>query len=180
MTQAPSMQKLLETARQVAPTDCNIVLLGESGTGKELFSRYIHLHSLRAEGPFFAINCGAFTEELLSNELFGHEKGAFTGATAGKKGLIEMASKGTLFLDEITEMPSSMQVKLLRVIQEKEVLRVGATEPVTVDVRFIAATNRDIHDAIKSGNFRQDLYFRLNVVSLHIPLCQREGTTYRC
>ncbi|MEK6653133.1 MAG: sigma-54 dependent transcriptional regulator [Nitrospirota bacterium] len=169
MTQAPSMQKLLETARQVAPTDCNIVLLGESGTGKELFSRYIHLHSLRAEGPFFAINCGAFTEELLSNELFGHEKGAFTGATAGKKGLIEMASKGTLFLDEITEMPSSMQVKLLRVIQEKEVLRVGATEPVTVDVRFIAATNRDIHDAIKSGNFRQDLYFRLNVVSLHIP-----------
>ncbi len=169
MTQAPSMQKLLETARQVAPTDCNIVLSGESGTGKELFSRYIHLHSLRAEGPFFAINCGAFTEELLSNELFGHEKGAFTGATAGKKGLIEMASKGTLFLDEITEMPSSMQVKLLRVIQEKEVLRVGATEPVTVDVRFIAATNRDIHDAIKTGNFRQDLYFRLNVVSLHIP-----------
>ncbi|MBI5204062.1 MAG: sigma-54-dependent Fis family transcriptional regulator [Nitrospirae bacterium] len=169
MTQDPSMQKLLETARQVAPTDCNIVLSGESGTGKELFSRYIHLHSLRAEGPFFAINCGAFTEELLSNELFGHEKGAFTGATAGKKGLIEMASKGTLFLDEITEMPSSMQVKLLRVIQEKEVLRVGATEPVTVDVRFIAATNRDIHDAIKNGNFRQDLYFRLNVVSLHIP-----------
>lgn len=169
MTQDPSMQKLLETARQVAPTDCNIVLSGESGTGKELFSRYIHLHSLRAEGPFFAINCGAFTEELLSNELFGHEKGAFTGATAGKKGLIEMASKGTLFLDEITEMPSSMQVKLLRVIQEKEVLRVGATEPVTVDVRFIAATNRDIHDAIKTGNFRQDLYFRLNVVSLHIP-----------
>lgn len=169
MTQAPSMQKLLETARQVAPTDCNIVLSGESGTGKELFSRYIHLHSLRAEGPFFAINCGAFTEELLSNELFGHEKGAFTGATAGKKGLIEMASKGTLFLDEITEMPSSMQVKLLRVIQEKEMLRLGATEPVKVDVRFIAATNRDIHDAIKNGDFRQDLFFRLNVVSLHIP-----------
>ena len=169
MTQDPSMQKLLETARQVAPTDCNIVLSGESGTGKELFSRYIHLHSLRAEGPFFAINCGAFTEELLSNELFGHEKGAFTGATAGKKGLIEMASKGTLFLDEITEMPSSMQVKLLRVIQEKEMLRLGATEPVRVDVRFIAATNRDIHDAIKNGDFRQDLFFRLNVVSLHIP-----------
>jgi len=169
MTQDPAMQRLLETARQVAPTDCNIVLTGESGTGKELFSRYIHFHSARAEGPFFAINCGAFTEELLSNELFGHEKGAFTGATAGKKGLIEMASKGTLFLDEITEMPPSMQVKLLRVIQEKEVLRVGATETVKVDVRFIAATNRDIYDAIKSGNFRQDLYFRLNVVAIHIP-----------
>ncbi|TAL24177.1 MAG: sigma-54-dependent Fis family transcriptional regulator [Nitrospirae bacterium] len=169
MTQDPSMHRLLETARQVAPTDCNVVLTGESGTGKEMFSRYIHYHSARAEGPFFAINCGAFTEELLSNEIFGHEKGAFTGATALKKGLIEMASKGTLFLDEITEMPSSMQVKLLRVIQEKEMLRLGATEPVKVDVRFIAATNRDIHDAIKNGDFRQDLFFRLNVVSLHIP-----------
>jgi len=169
MTQDSSMQRLLETSRQIAPTDCNVVLTGESGTGKELFSRYIHFHSTRAEGPFFAINCGAFTEDLLSNELFGHEKGAFTGANTMKKGLIEMASGGTLFLDEITEMPPSMQVKLLRVIQEKEVLRLGATEPLKVDVRFIAATNRDIHDAIKNGNFRQDLYFRLNVVALHIP-----------
>ncbi len=169
ITQDANMQGLLDTARQIAPTDCNIVLTGESGTGKELFARYIHFMSKRAEGPFFAINCGAFTEELLSNELFGHEKGAFTGATAMKKGLIEMASGGTLFLDEITEMPPSMQVKLLRVIQEKEVLRVGGTEPVKVDVRFIAATNRNIQDAIKDGHFRQDLYFRLNVVSLHIP-----------
>ncbi len=120
-------------------------------------------------GPFFAINCGAFTEELLSNELFGHEKGAFTGALAMKKGLFEMASGGTLFLDEITEMPPSMQVKLLRVIQEREMLRVGGTEPVKVDVRFVAATNRNIQDAIKEGAFRQDLYFRLNVVSLRIP-----------
>jgi DNA-binding NtrC family response regulator len=169
ITQDPNMQRLLDTAKQIAPTDCNVLLSGESGTGKELFARYIHFASARAEGPFFAINCGAFTEELLSNELFGHEKGAFTGATAVKRGLIEMASKGTLFLDEITEMPPSMQVKLLRVIQEKEVLRVGGTEPLNVDVRFIAATNRDIHDAMKNGRFRQDLYFRLNVVSLHMP-----------
>jgi DNA-binding NtrC family response regulator len=169
ITQDAQMHKLLETAQQIAPTDCNILVTGESGTGKELLSRYIHINSIRADGPFFAINCGAFTEELLSNELFGHEKGAFTGALTMKKGLIEMASKGTLFLDEITEMPSSMQVKLLRVIQEKELLRVGGTEAVKVDVRFIAATNRDIHDTMKSGRFRQDLYFRLNVVSLHIP-----------
>lgn len=169
ITQDSRMQMLLDTAKQIAPTDCNILISGESGTGKELFARYIHFNSNRSEGPFFAINCGAFTEELLSNELFGHEKGAFTGATTMKKGLIEMASEGTLFLDEITEMPPSMQVKLLRVIQEREVLRLGATKPSKVDVRFIAATNRDIQDAIKSGHFRQDLYFRLNVVSFHIP-----------
>ncbi len=169
ITQDAHLQRLLETALQVAPTDCNILVTGESGTGKELLARYTHINSSRADGPFFAINCGAFTEELLSNELFGHEKGAFTGALNMKKGLIEMASKGTLFLDEITEMPSSMQVKLLRVIQEKELLRVGGTEPVKVNVRFIAATNRDIHDSMKNGQFRQDLFFRLNVVSLHIP-----------
>ncbi|MGE5807911.1 MAG: sigma-54-dependent transcriptional regulator [Nitrospirota bacterium] len=169
ITQDPSMQKLLETARQIAPTDCNVLVTGESGTGKELFARFIHLNSKRAQGPFFAINCGAFNEELLSNELFGHEKGAFTGANNVKKGLIEMASGGTLFMDEVTEMPASMQVKLLRVIQEKEVLRVGGTESIKVDVRFVAATNRDIHDSMKTGSFRQDLYFRLNVVSLRIP-----------
>ena len=169
ITQDTGMVRLLDTAKQIAPTDCNVLLTGESGTGKEVFAKYIHLNSSRAEGPFFAINCGAFTEELLSNELFGHEKGAFTGAVTTKKGLVEMASNGTLFLDEITEMPPSMQVKLLRVIQEKEVLRVGGTEPVMVDVRFIGATNRDIHDTVKTGRFRQDLYFRLNVVSLHIP-----------
>jgi len=161
--------RLLDTAKQIAPTDCNVLLSGESGTGKELFARLIHLESKRSEGTFFAINCGAFTEELLANELFGHEKGAFTNAAAMKNGLIEMASGGTLFLDEVTEMTPSMQVKLLRVIQEREVLRVGATKSLKVDVRFIAATNRDIHDVIKSGSFRQDLYFRLNVVSLHIP-----------
>lgn len=169
ITQDRNMEKLLETARQIAPTDCNVIVSGESGTGKELFARYTHFNSKRSEGPFFAINCGAFTEELLGNELFGHEKGAFTGAMTTKKGLIEMASGGTLFLDEITEMPPSMQVKLLRVIQEKEVLRLGATEPLRVNVRFMAATNRDIQDSIKSKQFRQDLFFRLNVVSLHIP-----------
>ncbi|MBF0506802.1 MAG: sigma-54-dependent Fis family transcriptional regulator [Nitrospirae bacterium] len=175
ITQDPSMHRLLDTARQIAPTDCNVLISGESGTGKEIFAKFIHHNSTRSKGPFFAVNCGAFTEELLSNELFGHEKGAFTGAMTMKKGLIEMASEGTLFLDEITEMPASMQVKLLRVIQEKEMLRLGATAPVKVNVRFIAATNRDISDAIKSGSFRQDLFFRLNVVSLYIPpLCERK------
>src|SRR3989304_4389017 len=169
ITQDPSLQKILETARQIAPTDCNVIITGESGTGKELFARYLHVSSARAGGPFFAINCGAFTEDLLATDLFGHEKGAFTGAQAMKKGLIETASGGTLFLDEVTETPPSMQVKLLRVIQEKEVLRVGSTEPLKVDVRFIAATNRNVQDSIKEGRFRQDLYFRLNVVSLHIP-----------
>ncbi len=169
ITQDFKMGKLLDTAKQIAPTDCSVVLTGESGTGKELFAKYIHVFSKRAGGPFLAVNCGAFTEDLLSNELFGHEKGAFTGATAMKKGLIEMASQGTLFLDEITEMSPTMQVKLLRVIQEKEVLRLGATETIGVDVRFIAATNRDIKDAIKTGQFRDDLFFRLNVVSFYIP-----------
>ncbi|MEW5747043.1 MAG: sigma-54 dependent transcriptional regulator [Nitrospirota bacterium] len=169
ITQDPGVQRLLETARQIAPTDCTVLITGESGTGKELFAKYLHYHSKRAKGPFLAVNCGSFNEELLANELFGHEPGAFTGATGVKKGLIEMASGGTLFLDEITEMPPSMQVKLLRALQEKEVLRIGATSPHRVDVRFIAATNRDIHDAMKSGAFRQDLYFRLNVVSLRIP-----------
>lgn len=169
ITQNPAMERLLEIAKQIAPTDCNVMLTGESGTGKELFARYIHYSSSRAENKFHALNCGAFNEELLSNELFGHEKGAFTGAVTDKKGLIETASGGTLFLDEITEMSSAMQVKLLRVIQEKEVLRLGSTTPVKVDVRLIAATNRDIQSAIKDNQFRQDLYFRLNVVTINIP-----------
>jgi DNA-binding NtrC family response regulator len=169
ITQDPAMQRLIDVARQVAPVDTNILISGESGTGKELFARFLHLNSNRAGGPFFAVNCGAFTEELLTNELFGHEKGAFTGASSLKKGLIEMASAGTLFLDEITEMPPSMQVKLLRVIQERELLRVGAIEPVKVDVRLVAATNRDVQEAVRNGAFRQDLYFRLNVVTLRIP-----------
>ena len=169
LTQDGHMQHLLDMARQVAPTDCNILITGESGTGKELFARYLHHHSRREPGPFVAVNSGAFNEELLANERFGHVKGAFTGAHADKKGLLEAASGGTLFLDEITEMSPAMQVKLLRVIQEKEVLPLGATTPLKVDVRFIAATNRDVQDMVKQGGFRQDLYFRLNVVNLHIP-----------
>jgi len=169
ITQNSKMLKLLEIARQIAPTDCSVLITGESGTGKELFARYIHLNSLRKNRSFLAVNCGAFTEELLSNELFGHEKGAFTGATTFKKGLIEIASSGTLFLDEITEMSLTMQAKLLRVIQEKEFFRLGGTIPVHVDVRFIAATNKDIRDEVKKGKFREDLYYRLNVVNLEIP-----------
>jgi len=169
ITQNIFVKKLLNTARQAAQTDCNILITGETGTGKGLLARYIHTHSKRANGPFLAINCGAFTEELLVNELFGHEKGAFTGATTVKKGLIEMASGGTLFLDEITEMSPAMQVKLLRAIQEREVLRLGATTVINIDARFIAATNRDIQEMVKKGEFRQDLYYRLNVISLSIP-----------
>jgi DNA-binding NtrC family response regulator len=176
ITQDPAMLRLLEMARQVAPTDCNVLITGESGTGKELFARYLHYNSTRADGPFLAVNCGAFSEQLLSNELFGHEKGAFTGALTLKKGLIESAEGGTLFLDEITEMSSAMQVKLLRVIQEREVLRLGGTSPVKADARYIAATNRDMQEVTRDGTFRQDLFFRLNVVNLHIPpLCERSG-----
>jgi len=176
ITQDIEMQRLLEVARQIAPTDCSVLISGESGTGKELFAKYLHQQSNRRDGPYTAINCGAFSEELLANELFGHEKGAFTGATALKKGLVEVSSGGTLFLDEVTEMAPSMQVKLLRVLQEKEVLRVGGTRPVKCDVRVLAATNRDIVEVVKNGTFREDLYFRLNVVNLHIPsLAQRNG-----
>jgi DNA-binding NtrC family response regulator len=175
ITQDPHMLKLLEMARQIAPTGCNVLITGESGTGKELFARYLHEHCGRGDAPFVAVNCGAFNEDLLANELFGHEKGAFTGAT-GKPGLIETAQGGTLFLDEVTEMSTAMQVKLLRVIQEREMLRVGGTRPVKVDVRYIAATNRDLQVLVKEGGFRQDLYFRLNVVNLHIPpLVERRG-----
>ncbi|MEN8263672.1 MAG: sigma-54 dependent transcriptional regulator [Nitrospirota bacterium] len=169
ISQDPKIQDLLATAKQIGPTDCNVIISGKSGTGKELFARYIHDCSSRTEKPFFAINCGAFTESILTSELFGYEKGAFTGASERKKGLIEMASDGTLLLDEITEMDPAMQAKLLRVIQEKEVLRLGATSPVEVNVRFIAATNRDIKESIRAGQFRQDLFFRLDVVSFFIP-----------
>lgn len=176
VTQDKEMLRLLDLARQVAPTDCNVLITGDSGTGKELFARYLHHHSSRHEGPYLAVNCGAFTEALLGNELFGHEKGAFTGATAMKKGLFEACSGGTLFLDEITEMPLNMQVKLLRVIQERQVLRIGATKPVACDVRVIAATNADVASLVRDGTFRQDLYFRINVVSLRLPkLAHRRG-----
>ena len=169
LTEDPGMLKLLQTAREVAQSDCSVLISGDSGTGKELLARYIHEHSPRAVGPLKAVNCGVFTEELLANELFGHEKGAFTGADRNKIGLIESAGGGTLLLDEVTEMTLAMQVKLLRVLQEREVLPLGATEPVTINVRFLAATNRDLMQMVKEGGFRQDLYFRINVMHLHLP-----------
>jgi len=169
ITKDPAMLRILNTARQIALTDCNVLISGESGTGKELLARFIHDHSKRSAGPLMAVNCGVFGEELLTNELFGHEKGAYTGANAGKPGIIELAGSGTLFLDEITEMSTNMQVKLLRVIQEREMMRVGGTRTITVDVRFIAATNRNIQEAVQTNEFRKDLYYRLNVVSLDLP-----------
>lgn len=174
ITQNKEMRRLLDMATQIAPTDCSVLITGESGTGKELFARFIHHQGGRSQGPYVAVNCGAFSRDLLANELFGHEKEAFTGALSAKRGLIETASGGTLFLDEVTEMSPEMQVKLLRVLQEKEVIRLGATQPTKVDIRVLAATNRDIKQALKEGSLRQDLYFRLNVVALNIPpLSQR-------
>ena len=169
VTQSPAMLRLLDVARQVAATDTTILISGESGTGKELLARYIHAHSSRRDGVFSGINCGAFQEDLLANELFGHEKGAYTGAADARQGLIEAANGGTLFLDEIGEMPQTMQVKLLRVVQEREVQRLGAQTAVPVDVRLITATHRDLRVEVAEGRFRQDLYFRLDVVGLHLP-----------
>jgi DNA-binding NtrC family response regulator len=169
VTQDAAMRNLIALAKQVAPIDCNVLIVGESGTGKELFARYVHHASGRVDGPYLAVNCGAFNPELLANELFGHAKEAFTGATSRQRGLIEAASGGTLFLDEVTEMPPEMQVKLLRVLQEREVLPLGATRPVKVDIRVVAATNRDPAEAVRRGILRQDLYFRLNVITLAIP-----------
>lgn len=175
ITRSPIMEKLLSTARKVASTNSTLLITGESGTGKELLARYLHQHSNRSEKRFQAINCGALQEELLASELFGHEKGAFTGATESHTGLFEAADGGTLFLDEIAEMSPSMQVKLLRVIQEGEIRKVGSTLTIKVDVRLITATHRNLIDEISKGSFRQDLYYRLNVIHLELPsLSQRE------
>lgn len=165
----PRIQELIRTVAQIAPTDCNVLLMGETGTGKELFARALHHASNRAEKRFVAFNCGAFAEDLLVSELFGHERGAFTGALITKEGLFEAADGGTVFLDEIGDMPLSMQVKLLRVIQEKVVTRVGSTEPIPVDVRIVAATNQHLKKLVDEGRFRSDLYYRLNVVCLELP-----------
>lgn len=169
ITQDLGVQRLLETARQIAGTDTSVVIHGESGTGKELLARFIHQNSLRSKGPFVAFNCGALHEEIAASELFGHEKGAFTGANATKIGLFEAADGGTLFLDEVAEMPLLMQVKLLRVLQERELMRVGSVHPISVDVRVIAASNRDLKATVADGQMRNDLYFRLNVVTLTLP-----------
>ncbi|RJR26661.1 MAG: sigma-54-dependent Fis family transcriptional regulator [Desulfobacteraceae bacterium] len=154
---------------KIAPLDCNVLITGDSGTGKELVARSIHSHSSRADKPFVAFNCGGFSEDLIANELFGHEKDAFTGARSRKIGIIETANKGTLFLDEVGEMPLSMQVKLLRVLQERELMRVGGVNPVPLDIRVVAATARELKVAAAEGVFRQDLYFRLNVINIAMP-----------
>lgn len=164
-----AMSALWEMIRTIAPTDATVLITGESGTGKELVARAVHAASRRAQGPFVAVNCAALTESLLASELFGHEKGAFTGADKKHEGHFLKADGGTIFLDEIGEMPLSMQVKLLRVIQEREVLSVGGNRAEPVDVRIVAATNRDLAREVDAGNFRQDLYYRLNVVSLALP-----------
>lgn len=176
LTVSPLMEAVLDTATRVAATDCTVLIVGETGSGKEVMARYLHEQSARSGQPFVGINCGAFSEELLGNELFGHERGAFTGATAGKPGLLETAAGGTLFLDEVTEMSAAMQVKLLRVLQEREFYRLGGREPVRTDVRIVAATNRDPVQCVQEGRLRQDLYFRLNVVGLQVPpLRDRRG-----
>jgi transcriptional regulator with GAF, ATPase, and Fis domain len=163
------MRALYQQIARVAPTDATVLIRGESGTGKELIARAVHRNSPRASGRFVAVNCAALAETLLESELFGHEKGAFTGAVAQKKGRLEFADGGTVFLDEIGELPVALQAKLLRALQEREFERVGGTRPVRVDVRLIAATNRDLEQAMAAGAFRRDLYYRLNVISLRVP-----------
>lgn len=158
-----------KTIRQIAPSDTNVLIFGESGTGKELAAKAIHRLSARANNRFVAFNCGSFTEDLMANELFGHEPGAFTGAREKKPGLLETADGGTIFLDEVGDMPFSMQVRLLRAIQEKVYYRVGGVSPVSTDVRFIAATHRDLNQDVADGHFRQDLFYRLNVISIYMP-----------
>ena len=167
--QSPAMTQLLETIEQVAPSEATVMISGESGTGKELIAGALHFNSPRKSGPFVKINCAAITESLLESELFGHEKGAFTGAVRRKDGRFLQADRGSIFLDEVSEMPLSMQVKLLRVLQEREITRVGGEETIKVDVRVIAATNKDLAALIGKGEFREDLFYRLNVVSLHMP-----------
>ncbi len=166
---SPAMQEVFAMVKKVAQVNCNVLLQADTGTGKQMVARAIHALSPRKERPFVYFNCGGFSEELICSELFGHEKGAFTGASATKIGLFESAAGGTVLLDEISEMPFSMQVKLLHVLQEREVLRVGGIKPIELDIRIITATNKDLQTAIQAGSFRDDLFYRLNVVALHLP-----------
>jgi sigma-54-specific transcriptional regulator len=160
----------------IAPSTANVLVTGETGTGKELIARQVHKLSPQAAGPFVAVNCGAFSESLVESELFGHERGSFTGATVARAGWFEAAWGGTLFLDEIGDLPFAMQVKLLRVLQERQVVRLGSRSPVAIDVRVVAATNVNLEDAVAAGRFREDLYYRLQVATLHIPpLRERQG-----
>jgi len=169
VTRNPAMKELLNQARMVAATDARVLINGESGTGKELLARAVHEASPRKQKPFVGINCSAMTENLLESELFGHEKGAFTGATRAHEGLFQAADGGTILLDEIGDMPMRLQVKLLRVLQENQVRPVGSTDAIDVDVRVISATHRDLSQMMKEGTFREDLYYRLNVVNIKIP-----------
>ncbi|MBA3029995.1 MAG: sigma-54-dependent Fis family transcriptional regulator, partial [Desulfobacteraceae bacterium] len=164
-----AMHGIFETIKKVAPSSATVLIEGESGTGKELVAKAIHFNSPRKDKPFIAVNCSAIVETLLESELFGHEKGAFTGAHMMKKGRFELADRGTLFLDEIGELPQNLQVKLLRAIQEKSIERVGGTKTIAVDIRLIAATNKTLEEEIRKGLFREDLYYRLNVVKLTMP-----------
>jgi len=169
IARSPEIRRVLDLVARVAPTDATVLIHGESGTGKELIAKAIHHASPRAREPFVAVNCGALPESLLESELFGHVKGAFTGASMAKKGLFEEAHRGTLFLDEIGEMTPALQVKLLRALQDGEVRPVGSTQSATVDARVLAATNRDLEQMMRQGGFREDLYYRLNVISLTLP-----------
>ncbi len=172
----PGMQEIFKTIGRVAQTDATVLVQGESGTGKELIARAIHSHSTRWSGPFVALNCSAVPRDLLESELFGHERGAFTGAIEQRPGVFEVASGGTLFLDEIGDMPLELQVKLLRVLQERELTRIGSRQVIKIDVRIVAATNQDLERAVAQGRFREDLYFRLKVVPIMVPpLRQRRG-----
>jgi sigma-54 dependent transcriptional regulator len=167
---------LLERMHLIGPSTANVLVTGETGTGKELIARHVHKLSPRADGPFVAVNCGAFSESLVESELFGHERGSFTGATVARAGWFEAARGGTLFLDEIGDLPFAMQVKLLRVLQERQVVRLGSRSPVAIDVRVVAATNVNLEDAVAAGRFREDLYYRLQVATLHVsPLRERPG-----
>jgi len=169
LTSDPGMTSVLALARRVATTDATVLIQGETGTGKEVLAQFIHRSSNRALGPFVAVNCSALPETLIEAELFGHERGAFTGATGRRSGRFEAASGGTLLLDEVTEIPVGLQAKLLRTLQEQEVARVGSDRPVKVDTRVIAVTNRDLRTEVREGRFRSDLFYRLNVITFHLP-----------
>jgi DNA-binding NtrC family response regulator len=173
--QYTSLAEVFRTIRKVAPTDSTVLVTGESGTGKELLVRALHRQSLRADKPFVPINCGAIPKDLLESELFGHEKGAFTHAIRARPGRFELADSGTVFLDEIGEMDPMLQVKILRVLQEREIERVGGLGPKKVDVRIVAATNRNLEEEVELGRFREDLFYRLNVIPLHLPPLRERG-----